>query len=94
MHTRYFKIETKNGPITGSRIMDALVSTYMGAIKENDKVTEVESPSEPEQPSVPIQFVWAYGSLHHADALKDGGIVLKGDSCEQIGAVLYVRRKE
>lgn len=45
-----------------------------------------------QQPCVPIQFIWCEGQLHPAsDAIN---IAFTGDSCEQIGAVLYVRSEK
>ncbi len=49
----------------------------------------------PQQPSVPIQFVWHNGCLYHESDCVHMGIGLE-ENCtvEQIGAVLYVRSKE
>ena len=59
-----------------------------------DKRSNYSPSREPtnQQPCIPIQFIWCEGQLHPvSDASK---IVFTGDSCEQIGAVLYVRGKE
>jgi len=61
-------------------------------IKKWDSIDDNEYSKETHQPCVPIQFIWCEGQLHPAsDASK---IVFTGDSCEQIGAVLYVRDEE
>lgn len=58
--------------------------------RNRDKLAaQALEPSSKQQPCVPIQFIWCEGQLHPAsDASK---IAFTGDSCEQIGAVLYVR---
>lgn len=107
MYTRYFKIETENGPVTEDVVMDALKNTY-GSVSEGDKVTEVDRVEDnpaiaemkqtleckPQQATVPIQFVWHDGCLYHENSCR-GFMDAIEENCtvEQIGAVLYVRSK-
>jgi len=53
------------------------------------KITQERLNARIASKGVPIQFIWCEGQLHPAcDAIN---IAFTGDSCEQIGAVLYVR---
>ena len=70
----------------GSKIMRLGLSNYLDSIDDN------EYSKETHQPCVPIQFIWCEGQLH--PACDASNIAFTGDSCEQIGAVLYVRDEE
>ena len=58
--------------------------------EHNPAMQQLESPQQ--QPCVPIQFIWCEGQLHPASDASN--IAFTGDSCEQIGAVLYVRSSD
>ena len=74
-------------------IMTPTPSTVRNVIKRNrDKLAAQTLEASQQQPCIPIQFIWCEGQLHPAsDAIN---IAFTGDSCEQIGAVLYVRSEK
>ena len=73
----------------GWPIMRPTANTIESVKKRKSGLATQTLNASQQQPCVPIQFIWCEGQLHPAsDASK---IVFTGGSCEQIGAVLYVR---
>ena len=74
------------------RDMEAMEAGIIKRYEDNVNYVTKNLNASQHQTCVPIQFIWCEGQLHPAsDASK---IVFTGDSCEQIGAVLYVRDEE
>lgn len=83
---------TVRNVIKRNRDMEAMEAGIIKRYEDNvNYVTQTLEASQ-QQPCVPIQFIWCEGQLHPAsDAIN---IAFTGDSCEQIGAVLYVRSEK